>query len=233
MADWKSFPGKLAEWVKDTVWPEQALCLCCHRVLRKVDRILQPETAEPLVCAECLDELEDEKLVDDFTTVGLFLQSVSAFPYGGHARHLVIDLKYNTQAAAAEVMIPYLAEAAKKIRKLPPDTVITWVTMPPNRKLERCIDHGRLLAEGTAKALGLECRQLLIRKNGGHPQQGLSERDRKTNVKGRFSVCEGELPASVLLVDDVLTTGSTLEECAKVLREAGVREVRGLTVCKA
>lgn len=225
--------GKIAEWVQDVVWPERVLCLCCHRVIRRVDEVLQGETVEPLLCTECLEELESEKLTDDFTTTGLFLQTVSAFAYGGHARQLVISLKYNAQSAAAEVMIPYLVERAAKIRQLPKETVITWVTMPPNRKRERCIDHGKLLAEGVAKALGLECRELLSRKNGGHTQQGLTADERKHNVKGRFSVRAAEMPASVLLVDDVLTTGSTLEECAKVLREAGVKEVRGITVCKA
>ena len=233
MVPWREIPGRVADWVKDVVWPEQVLCLCCHQVLRKVDRILQEGTAEPLLCTECLEALENERLTDDFTTAGLFLQTVSVFPYGGHARQLVISLKYSTQSVAAEVMIPYLAARAKEIRKLPSDTVITWVTMPPDRRRERCIDHGRLLAEGVAKALGMECRQLLLRKNGGHTQQGLTAEERKHNVKGRFSICAAELPESVLLVDDVLTTGSTLEECAKVLREAGVREVRGITVCKA
>ena len=223
----------IAEWVQDVVWPERVLCFCCHRVIRRVDTILQSEGPEPILCTECLEALEKEKLTEAKATAGLFLDSTSVFPYAGTAREMILRLKYNTVAATADVLVPFLAEEAKKIKKLPPDTVITWVAMPPNRKRERCIDHGKLLAEGVAKALGMECRPLLTRKNGGHTQQGLTAEERKHNVKGRFSVVEGEIPMSVLLVDDVLTTGSTLEECTRVLREAGVKEIRGITVCKA
>lgn len=229
----KRFPREVLEWVRDVVWPEQALCLCCHKVLRRVDEVLQPDASDPLLCIECLEALQKEASAESLTTAGLFLETVSVFPYSGNARELVLSLKHGTVSAAAKVLVPFLAERVKEIRRLSPGTVITWVTMPPDRKRERCIDHGRLLAQGAADALGMECRPLLDRKSGGHTQQGLSAEARKQNVKGRFTVCDGPLPASVLLVDDVLTTGSTLEECAKVLRVAGVREVRGLTVCKA
>lgn len=226
------FPRKVLEWVQDVVWPEQALCLCCHKVLRRVDEVLQPGTPDPLLCIECLEALQKEASAEGLTTAGLFLETVFVFPYSGNARELVLALKHGTVSAAAKVLVPFLADRAKELRRLPPDTVITWVTMPPDRKRERCIDHGKLLAQGVADALGMECRPLLSRKSGGHTQQGLNAEARKQNVKGRFTVCDGPLPASVLLVDDVLTTGSTLEECAKVLRAAGVREVRGITVCK-
>ena len=218
----------------DTVFPEQVLCLCCRKVIRPFDIAIQPDLPDGVLCLHCREELEKELLSKEHQdTCLLFTDVWSVFGYGGPVRGLILGLKHGTISSAAKPLVFYAADMVRKEMTLPADTVITWVTMPSDRKRERCIDHGKILAESLAKELGLPCRQLLIRKKGGHTQQGLNAEERKKNVVGCFSVISEEIPESVLLVDDVLTTGSTIDECGKMLRAAGVRELRALTIAAA
>lgn len=220
-------------YVSDMIWPEKSLCLCCKKILRPSDILTGTDSEDMAICKECREELDRLVLIkEDRVTKTLFADALSVFVYDGPARDLVLGLKHGTVASAVAPLVRYAAEMLKKEAELPPDTVVTWVTMPDDRKTERCIDHGRILAEGIAKELGLPCRQLLVRSRGGHTQQGLNAEQRKKNVTGRFSAVKEEMPRSVLLVDDVLTTGSTLEECAKVLRAAGVKDAHAVTICK-
>lgn len=224
--------GKARTVLAETVWPEQSLCVCCRKVLRPFDIAIQPDLPDTALCLDCRETLDKELLEKENTvTKLLFTNVLSVFAYDGKARDLVLALKHGTVSAAAEPLVYYAADLAKRELKLPPETVVTWVTMPASRRRERCIDHGKALAEGIAKELGLPCRQLLIRSEGGHTQQGLNAEERKKNVSGRFTTVEGKMPESVLLVDDVLTTGSTMDECGKMLRKAGVEQITAVTVC--
>lgn len=219
------------EALLDTVFPEQVLCLCCKKVIRPFDISIQPDLPDGVLCLHCREELEKELLSKEHQdTCLLFTDVCSVFGYGGPVRDLILELKHGTISSAAKPLVFYAADTIRKEMTLPADTVITWVTMPADRKRERCIDHGKILAESLAKELGLPCRQLLIRKKGGHTQQGLNAEERKKNVVGRFNIVSEELPMSVLIVDDVLTTGSTIDECGKILRAAGVRELRAITI---
>lgn len=223
--------GKAREVLLDTVFPEQAVCLCCKKALRGFDFAVQPDLPDGSLCLDCREAVEKELLHKEMLiTHLLFTDAWSVFGYAGPVRDLILGLKHGTIASAAKPLVFYAAGTVLKEMKLSPDTVVTWVTMPADRKRERCIDHGKILAESIAKELGLPCRQLLIRKSGGHTQQGLNGEERKKNVTGRFSVLSEKMPGSVLLVDDVLTTGSTIDECCRALRVAGVENLYAMTI---
>jgi predicted amidophosphoribosyltransferase len=76
---------------------------------------------------------------------------------------------------------------------------------------------------------------LLCRKKDTLPQKELSEQERKQNVKGAFEFCGREelnlLQECVIIIDDIYTTGSTVEECSYVLRQAGIKQIYFLCVC--
>ncbi len=80
--------------------------------------------------------------------------------------------------------------------------------------------------------MDLEC---LVRRKGGRPQVGLRPKERRRNIRGCFAVTSSKnvRGRKVLLVDDILTTGATAKECARVLKEAGAEEVRLLTLAGA
>lgn len=152
----------------------------------------------------------------------------SVWRHAGAPRQLVLRLKHGGVMRAAELLAQGLVEAAQNMA-LPPDTVVTWVPMPDLRRRLRGIDHGRELAQRVAAVLGMPCRQLMLRCKGlRHTQEGLGRVRRQENLWGAFVSLplEGE---SVLLVDDVHTTGATAYMCTRALREAGAGEIYVLT----
>lgn len=110
---------------------------------------------------------------------------------------------------------------------LPEDAVVTWVTMPVSRWRERAYDHAEQLARAIAVLLNRPCLQLLTRhepKGGLRHQVGLDRQERLENLKGSF-VSAAPVSGTVILVDDVLTTGATAMQAAACLREAGAARV--------
>lgn len=214
--------SELTGTLKDVVYPESALCLCCGTI-----------TQGAPVCEACYLELtgNDTPFVWQHTeTDGISVWSLRA--HRGAARSLVHSLKYSAVACAARVIAECLAPVPDDFF-LPPGTVVTWVPMPDTRLLERCIDHGRILAETFARYFGLPSEQLLERGNDhAHTQEGLNLAQRTRNLEKAYAPLH-PVNSPVLLADDVLTTGTTVKRCVKALREAGAEKITVLTVTKA
>lgn len=102
--------------------------------------------------------------------------------------------------------------------------VVVPVPVHPERLLERGYNHAELLSEKIAKILGKPHGPSVLRRvRHTERQSGLTRRSRLENIRGAFeAVCPGEVAGrKILLIDDVLTTGSTASECARVLLRAG------------
>ncbi len=113
---------------------------------------------------------------------------------------------------------------------------IVPVPLHPKRKKERGFNQAQIIAKELARIKGIELRdKLLVKTKNVRPQTSLRIEERAENVSGAFGVAKGERIKEkvLLLVDDVYTTGSTIRECSSVLREAGVKEVKALTVAQA
>lgn len=125
---------------------------------------------------------------------------------------------------AATTLAPYLGTG---------NPCITHVPMHPRRKRFRGYDQAELLARAVAEALGLSHRTLLIRTRLTPTQASSDLSRRRENVRGAFRVAEGvRPPREVVLVDDVMTSGYTLSECAAALRKAGTRSVVACVVAR-
>ena len=109
--------------------------------------------------------------------------------------------------------------------------VVTWTPLSRRRKKKRGFDQAELLARTAAGELGLPVRKLLEKRTDNGPQSHLEdEAARRANVQGVYRLTGEDLSGlRVLLVDDVVTTGSTLSECARTLRTMGAEDV----VCAA
>lgn len=184
------------------LYPERVVCVACGR----------PSNGQ-LLCSHCAAELEDLRLDGAL--------ELAAYRYDGVAKTLVHRLKFDNVTAAATVLARGMALDAMKLH-LSPDTVITWVTMPEKRKRERGIDHGQVLARAVGLRLQLPVKRLLVRSEERPfaTQRGSSKERRLRNLRGMFTAGK-ELPRYVLLVDDVTTTGATMETCAACLRAGG------------
>ena len=157
------------------------------------------------------------------------LPAWSLRPHDGVPRELILRLKYDADARAAKLLSELLLPQPEDI-SFPPDTVVTWVTMPESRRRERGIDHGRLLAETFAKKLSLPCRQLLARRDRHEKRQAtLGAQQRAANLEGAFRPME-KITFPVLIIDDVRTTGTTLCRVADALRSGGAEHISAFTV---
>lgn len=114
---------------------------------------------------------------------------------------------------------------------------LTWVPMRRAEKRERGYNHSELLAEEFSKISSLRSVNLLYKAANIPSQTTLPNEKRLCNVKGAYKIREnalkifnGDPNKGIILIDDVLTTGSTLNECAKRLKEAGFKKVFGLVL---
>ncbi len=162
--------------------------------------------------------------------------SFAAASYEGDALRLLQRFKYPRPGlsgldpgatAAARALIREAAAAA------PAPHLVVPVPLHPRRLRARGFNPAAVLARAAARARGARCDPVaLVRVRDTPSQTGLSRSARRANVRGAFRARpRARIPARVWLVDDVVTTGSTLREAARALRRAGAREV--VAVCAA
>lgn len=218
-AGWPAFRAFLT----DLIYPEGAFCRACGRI-----------SGGEILCPACRGALQNDGLLFRWEAEALEpdLTAYSMTPHTGIARALVLRLKHHGEACVARSLGDLLLPLPKDF-SFSPDTVVTWVTMPENRRRERMIDHGCLLAEEAARRLDLPCRQLLIRRETKEKNQAsLNRTARQENLKNAFLPLE-KISFPVLLVDDVLTTGTTARRCAEALRSGGAERITVLTYTRA
>jgi len=152
---------------------------------------------------------------------------VSCFVYEGVTRELVARAKYRDERAALRWFVPKVAQAVGSMRA--DVDVVTWIPASAARMEEHGVDHGELLARGVAASLRLPAQRLLARPRGV-PQTGLDARTRRNGPALRAT---REIGArSVLVVDDVVTTGGSLGASARALRANGARAVFAATIAR-
>jgi len=168
---------------------------------------------------------------------------VKAAAYGSYEselRELIHLLKYERVQPAASVLGRMLAEAITDLRPLFADGTIMVVPVPLHltKLRERGFNQSELIARAALKIMKDDRLRLssgtLARRRETQSQIGLSRHQRRENIRGAFAVTKPEEVSGreVLLVDDVLTTGTTVSECSRVLRRAGASKVYVATVAR-
>jgi len=151
----------------------------------------------------------------------------SSAPHEGVAREMVVALKYRSLTPVALAM-------ADRIHRLLPPALCGGVVVPvpaaPLRSLARGFDPAAAIARAYAARAGAECRPRALHRSGSGRQVGR----RRAERLGRPPRVEapGAAPRSVLIVDDVLTTGATVSACARALRGAGAVRVVAVTFAR-
>ena len=163
-------------------------------------------------------------------TTGVGLQLVLApFEMTGAAQKAVHRLKYTGVRGLASPMGAAMAQHLRR-HGVSPDVIVP-VPLHPSRRRERGYNQADLLAREVGRWLGAPVDGgLLARVREAPPQaRSASREERRANVAGAFKARREAVGKSIVIVDDVTTTGATLQECAAVLRQAGARRAWGLT----
>ena len=156
----------------------------------------------------------------------------SQFLFEGTIRQAVHQLKYKHLKAAAG---PLGEQLAKFLRSQPlPADILIPVPLHPKRLRQRGYNQSSLIAVELSRLSGLPVAdEVLLRQRDTAPQaRTASAAERRNNVHGAFTCCRDLDNKRVLLIDDVCTTGATLDACATALRAAGAGSVWGLTVAR-
>ena len=202
-------------WLRELLYPSRAMCLGCGSLVGQ---------DQPWLCGACLEALETCRLSSEavFSHASI-LSACHPYRYQHPVDALVRHLKYNSVKDLAPRM------AADMVRALNPlcqsADVIVPVPMHPLRKMRRGLNHAELLARYLSEATGIPLETSLRRSRCTPQQARLSHEQRKHNLDNAFRVTDSLQGKAVLLVDDVCTTGTTAEQCAKALLAAGARHV--------
>ncbi len=186
-------------------------------------------------CHQCQEPLSEEGL-DLCRTCGVhdrgFDLARALGPYAKGWGDLVRSLKFKREKAIAKFLSAHMASYLVSQRPFGRIDIISYVPMSRSAVRARGFNQSRLLAAGVAAKLDLPLEKLLAKSRRTLPQAGLSARRRRENLRGAFRLIRsGE--GSVLLIDDIFTTGSTAEACARTLKSGGYAKIFVLTIARA
>jgi ComF family protein len=215
----KKYFSALKEFVLDILFPVE--CLGCGK-------------EGEWICGHC----EEKVRLDIYVGKGIFLDKIIVpYSYDNPIIKQSIHLfKYKNIEELGEVLGKIFINGLNKIiRKGDFEAACVPIPLHEKRLRERGFNQSEILAIRVGDFFLWEISSAIIsRFRFTRPQVGLNEEERKENIKDAFSVKDNKIIHNkrIILIDDVFTTGATMEECAKALKEAGAGEVWGLALAK-
>lgn len=204
--------------ILDLIFPKT--CLICHK-------------SSKYICEDCLSKV---KLINHLDPE---INTFSIFKYEGVVRKAIIKIKYSF---AYDVSKELALVCAKSLKNNKPFTSknIVLIPIPLHTKREkwRGFNQSEILGKEIAKILNWDYKNdILVRPIEGPTQVGLKGIERVRNIRGKFAVNPSlkktiNRDSAYVIFDDVATTGSTLKEAIKVMKENGAVKVIGLTIAK-
>jgi len=216
--------NRLFQALLDLLYPPR--CIICRRLLREGERD---------VCPSCMAALPTAEGKRAEQTGEFFDLCVSPLYYTGSVRESFCRYKFQGAEGYAAPYARWMADCVREHLKDPFD-LITWVPLSRNHLRKRGYDQARALACRMAEELGREAAPTLRKPKNRRTQSGLGgPEQRRANVLGAYELRRGAEVAGkrVLLVDDVVTTGATLSECARVLKTGGAESVVCVTLARS
>ena len=205
----------------EVLYPRQRLCADC---LDKAPYIYPP------VCERCGRSKEDCRCSKHRRA---FKRCVSPFYHKGVAAQGIYTLKGRGYRVTVDGFANEMAEAVRREYGGIPFDFVTSVPLHKRDYTERGFDQAAKLGQAVALRLCLPYETVLKKITRTAPQKELKAVQRSGNLLGVFDVCGEVSGKTILLVDDVITTGATLDECAKMLKIFGAEEVYAVTAASA
>jgi len=204
--------------------PNTRWCQTCQDNISRVTGPLCPRCGDPQpgggLCQTCLEQPPAYEALRSFAY------------FTGPIREALHHLKYKRDIGLGEALSKHLTELYNEVKW--DVNIVTPVPLSKQRMKERGYNQASMLGRPLAYAIGKPYRSVLDKQRDTRSQVGLSAVERKENVAGAFIASPDQVKGKIILViDDVTTTGSTIDACAQALRLAGASAVYGLTLARA
>ena len=206
----------------------QVVCDACASSLSKIEDPYCRRCGNPFpmhwkvsICSDC------------YLRKPVLTKTRSVYYYQDLVREMIHAAKFSKKARILRFFSGEIYHLARKEFPSKIDAIVP-VPLHRGREWERTFNQAERIADEISGYWGIPVFKALRKVGRTKPQSSLSEYARRKNVRGAF-VWNPKIqaPRSIVLVDDVLTTGATLQECARALRKAGVRRVYGITIARA
>lgn len=212
------------------------LCLNCSKNILQTDLVC-PNCERPAIGGKTHPLCRRKYGLDGLWSLGIYRDPL---------RKIIQKLKYRFVQEEAEVlvdlMLNYWAKYSPQLLiEIKKDQGVGWVIVPvplhPKRQKWRGFNQAEAIGQILSKKIGLDCCNYLKRVRFTKPQVGLKSHERRKNIKNAFALTNhfslSTLHSmSILLIDDVWTTGATLKECCFVLKRAGAKKVWAITIAR-
>ncbi len=229
----KSRFRKILDYLIGIFYPRGVSCVSCGRELTDDDN-REAELCRDCfshitfrtdeLCPICADKLVDGVCVNCSRRKFSFDRTYSVIRYDDLARSMVIDFKDSDKSYLYRNMLYFMPDVGEEV------DLVTYVPSGKKAVRRRGYDHAKILAQAYAEKCGVEFLKTLDRVGESVDSARLTKKERELNLKNAFSVTE-KLPSgalngkTIVIVDDVMTTGYTIDECARILKKEGAKQV--------
>jgi len=202
------------------------LCLSCAELLEPITETTCNRCGQPMATptAKTCNQCRGKTL--HFTT------NYALFIYEGFIRDIILNIKFRNKKNHAKALGYIWADFLRGKNPFMENAVLCPLPLHKKKQRERGFNQAEVLAAALGKGLNLPVEKALIRTVDTPPQAGLHPAARVENVADAFSVTSGYTVAGkhIIIVDDIYTTGASINECARVLQENGAAQVMCLTL---
>lgn len=164
-----------------------------------------------------------------------FARARAVMTYDDHSRHMILGFKHADKTELARMFGQWMARAGQELTK--ECDLILPVPLHPFRLIKRRFNQSALLAKALADIAGKPAHMMILKRHRATASQGgLNASGRRKNMAGAFGIPARKRARienrKILLIDDVLTTGATVNACARTLMRAGAHQVDVITLCR-
>lgn len=211
----------IKEYILDIFFPKK--CIICSRTLEA--------GCEISVCGKCEENMILKFHNPHLPDIRYFDEHMFCMPYIDNIKNSVLSLKFKNHYTLAKTFGYIMAKRLNEENTENVDMVVP-VPISYKRKRDRGYNQTELITKELCKETGLMMRcDVLIKTKEIPPISSMNKTEREKAVKGAYEVLSDIKGMTILLTDDIYTTGSTVNECARVLKKKGAKEVRVLTLC--
>lgn len=190
------------------------------------------------LCNKCKIKLQKNaicKIEDYKNTSSYFNEHIYLFQYTGEIRDTILKYKFNEKSYIYRTFLEFIKNNKKICAQIKKYDIIIPVPISKKRLNTRGYNQSALIAKELAKELSIEySEKILIKIKDNKPQSEMKQDTRKSNVNGVYKAINEERinNKKVLIIDDIFTTGSTADECARVLKDNNAESIGVFTLAK-